>query len=91
MKKNLLILLCAFGLPIAMSAQQQERKAGNMPNVMRTVRTVDGKINAPAKVAMPENVAVNNITDKTAEVTWVGNDGEQFNVRYREYLEFPTF
>ena len=91
MKKNLVILLCALGLPIAMSAQQQERKAGNMPNVMRTVRTVDGKINAPAKVAMPENVAVNNITDKTAEVTWVGNDGEQFNVRYREYLEFQTF
>ena len=91
MKKSLLILLCALGLPIAMSAQQQERKAGNMPNVMRTVRTVDGKINAPAKVAMPENVAVNNITDKTAEVTWVGNDGEQFNVRYREYLEFQTF
>ncbi|MBQ9669567.1 MAG: choice-of-anchor J domain-containing protein, partial [Prevotella sp.] len=91
MKKILVILLCALGLPIAMSAQQQERKAGNMPNVMRTVRTVDGKINAPAKVAMPENVAVNNITDKTAEVTWVGNDGEQFNVRYREYLEFQTF
>ena len=40
---------------------------------------------------MPVDVAVNEVTDKTAEVTWVGNDGEQFNVRYREYLEFPTF
>ena len=85
MKKILVILLCALGLPIAMSAQQQERKAGNMPNVMRTVRTVDGKINAPAKVAtMPDNVAVNNITHNSAEVTW---DGNGTKVRYREYVE----
>lgn len=48
MKKNLLILLCALGLPIAMSAQLQERKASKMLDGMRTVNTA-GKYNAPAK------------------------------------------
>ena len=40
---------------------------------------------------MPVDVAVNEITDKTANVTWVGNNDDQFNIRYREYLEYPTF
>jgi hypothetical protein len=40
---------------------------------------------------MPVDVAVNEITDKTANVTWVGNNEDQFNIRYREYLEYPTF
>ena len=40
---------------------------------------------------LPVDVAVNEVTENTAEVTWVGNDCDQFNVRYREYLEFPTF
>ena len=53
MKKILVILLCALGLPIAMSAQ------------------------------IAENVAVNNITHNSAEVTW---DGNGTKVRYREYV-----
>ena len=46
MMKTLIILLCALGLPIAMSAQLQERKAGKTLDGMRTVNRVWGGVNS---------------------------------------------
>lgn len=101
MKKSLLIVLCALGLPIAMNAQQQERRASKMLDGMRAVNTV-GKYNAPAKeegegdpstveLVPPNNLNLVDIGNNWVKAEWLPvADESEWKLRIKQSLSAGT-